>query len=85
MAVAELPLPPFPYEKDFFGMCPYKLLWCGDYYYVLGYSEKKSKVINFRVDRIVSKPEILHKDIIPMDCSYSRKKLRRQTNIIKSS
>lgn len=48
MAVAELPLPPFPYEKDFFGMSPYKLLWCGDYYYVLGYSEKKSKVINFK-------------------------------------
>ena len=42
------------------------LLWCGDYYYVLGYSEKKSKVINFRVDRIASKPEILNKDIIPM-------------------
>ena len=44
----------------------YKLLWYGDYYYVLGYSEKKSKVINFRVDRIASKPEILDKDIIPM-------------------
>ena len=28
--------------------------------------EKKSKVINFRVDRIASKPEILDKDIIPM-------------------
>ena len=27
---------------------------------------KKSKVINFRVDRIASKPEILDKDIIPM-------------------
>ena len=28
--------------------------------------EKTSKVINFRVDRIASKPEILDKDIIPM-------------------
>ena len=28
--------------------------------------EKKSKVINFRVDRIASKPEILDKDIVPM-------------------
>ena len=36
------------------------------YYYVLGYSEKKSKVINFRVDRIASKPEMLDKGIIPM-------------------
>ena len=53
-------------KKKVLKLSPYKLLWCGDYYYVLGYSEKKSKVINFRVDRIASKPEILDKDIIPM-------------------
>ena len=53
-------------KGEIYKLSPYKLLWCGDYYYVLGYSEKKSKVINFRVDRIVSKPEILNKDIIPM-------------------
>lgn len=47
-------------------LSPYKLLWCGDYYYVLGYSEKQRKVINFRVDRIVLRPDILAKDIIPM-------------------
>lgn len=29
-------------------------------------TKKKSKVINFRVDRIASKPEILDKDIIPV-------------------
>ena len=53
-------------KGEIYKLSPYKLLWCGDYYYVLGYSEKKSKVINFRVDRIASKPEILNKDIIPM-------------------
>ena len=53
-------------KGEVYKFSPYKLLWCGDYYYVLGYSEKKSKVINFRVDRIASKPEILNKDIIPM-------------------
>ena len=53
-------------KGEVYKLSPYKLLWCGDYYYVLGYSEKKSKVINFRVDRIASKPEILNKDIIPM-------------------
>lgn len=51
-------------KGEVYKLSPYKLLWCGDYYYVLGYSEKKSKVINFRVDRIASKPEILDKDII---------------------
>ena len=53
-------------KGEVYKLSPYKLLWCGDYYYVLGYSEKKRKVINFRVDRIASKPEILDKDIIPM-------------------
>ena len=53
-------------KGEVYKLSPYKLLWCGDYYYVLGYSEKKSKVINFRVDRIASKPEILDKDIIPL-------------------
>ena len=53
-------------KGEIYKLSPYKLLWCGDYYYVLGYSEKKSKVINFRVDRIASKPEILDKDIIPI-------------------
>lgn len=53
-------------KGEIYKLSPYKLLWCGDYYYVLGYSEKKRKVINFRVDRIASKPEILDKDIIPM-------------------
>ena len=53
-------------KGEIYKLSPYKLLLCGDYYYVLGYSEKKNKVINFRVDRIASKPEILDKDIIPM-------------------
>ena len=53
-------------KGEVYRLSPYKLLWNGDNYYVLGYSEKKSKVINFRVDRIASKPEILDKDIIPM-------------------
>ena len=58
-------------KGEVYKLSPYKLLWCGDYYYVLGYSEKKSKVINFRVDRIASKPEILDKDIIPMPDDFN--------------
>ena len=42
------------------------MLFRSDYYYVLGYSEKQRKVINFRVDRIALRPDILAKDIIPM-------------------
>ena len=47
-----------------------KLLWSGDYYYVIGYSEKKEKVINFRVDRIAATPEILDKDVLPMPTDF---------------
>lgn len=58
-------------KGEIYKLSPYKLLWCGDYYYVLGYSEKKSKGINFRVDRIASKPEILDKDIVPMPDDFN--------------
>ena len=43
----------------------YHLLWNGDYYYVIGYSEKKGKIVTFRVDRIASTPEILEKGSVP--------------------
>lgn len=35
------------------------------YYYVIGYSEKKGKIVTFRVDRIVSTSEILEKESVP--------------------
>lgn len=53
-------------KGEVYKLSPYKLLWCGDYYYVLGYSEKQGMVINFRVDRIATIPEIQSKDILPM-------------------
>lgn len=53
-------------KGEIYKLSPYKLLWSGDYYYVIGYSEKKEKVINFRVDRIAATPEILDIDVLPM-------------------
>ena len=43
---------------------PYGCLWSDDYYYLVGYSEKREKVVTFRVDRIVDL-EILDEDIVP--------------------
>ena len=37
---------------------PYTLTWNGDYYYVVGWSDKHGKVATFRVDRIYSVPEL---------------------------
>lgn len=53
-------------KGEVYKLSPYKLLWSGDYYYVIGYSEKKGKVINFRVDRIAATPMILTEQALPM-------------------
>lgn len=45
---------------------PYSLVWNGDYYYMVGYSEKHNNVGTFRVDRIVDSPKILKKAALPM-------------------
>lgn len=41
---------------------PYKMIWNGDYYYVVGYSEKHGSIGSFRVDRIVTTPQILSEE-----------------------
>ena len=48
---------------------PYKLIWNGDYYYAVGYSEKHNGVGSFRVDRIARQPKILDEDAVqpPVD------------------
>ena len=40
---------------------PYSLVWDGDNYYMVGYSDKYKSIGNHRVDRIAGKPEILKK------------------------
>ena len=38
---------------------PYHLVWNGDYYYMIGYSDKHGGIGSFRVDRISRQPTIL--------------------------
>lgn len=45
-------------------LSPYSLIWNGDFYYVVGYSEKHNDVGVFRVDRILKSPNILDKDAV---------------------
>lgn len=49
---------------------PYKLVWNGDYYYVVGFSDKYDEVGCFRVDRISKNPEILEDKAVPMPKSF---------------
>lgn len=50
---------------------PYTLVWNGDYYYMVGFSHKHSKLGTFRVDRICSTPEILADDAVEMSAEFN--------------
>lgn len=43
---------------------PYSLVWDGDLYYVVGYSDKHNGIGSHRVDRIYKRPEILEDPIV---------------------
>ncbi len=49
---------------------PYSLVWNGDYYYVVGYSDKHQDIGVFRVDRIESAPEILTDTAVTMPADF---------------
>ncbi len=44
---------------------PYSLVWDGDFYYVVGFSDKYRSIGSHRVDRIFKRPEILEEDWVP--------------------
>ena len=53
-------------KGEIYTISPYHLVWNDDYYYVVGYSEKREKIVTFRVDRIASQPDILSADAVPV-------------------
>ena len=54
------------FDGYWYKFSPWKLVWNGDYYYIVGWYEKHNKIMNYRVDRIVSNPKILDADAVPM-------------------
>lgn len=52
-------------------MSPYALIWDGDDYYVVGYSEKRRIIQCFRLDRIFHTPEILSEEAVPAPKDFS--------------
>ena len=57
-----------------FVFSPLKLVWNGDFYYMVGVFEKEKKVGVFRIDRVLGRPEILEENAIPFpdDFDFSR-------------
>ena len=54
-----------------YALSPYTLTWNGDFYYVVGWSEKHGKIATFRVDRIYAVPTILPDKAVPKPKQYS--------------
>ena len=52
-------------------MSPYRLVWNGDYYYVIGLYEKYGTVASYRIDRMVAPPQILEAPCLPMPRSFN--------------
>ena len=52
-------------------LSPYTLTWNGDFYYVVGWSDKHGKIATFRVDRIYDVPTVLPDRAVPKPKQYS--------------
>ena len=50
---------------------PYSLVWDGDFYYVVGYSDKYKSIGSHRIDRIYRRPEILEENAVPSPAGFS--------------
>ncbi|MBO5543596.1 MAG: WYL domain-containing protein [Oscillospiraceae bacterium] len=52
-------------------LSPYTLTWNGDFYYVVGWSEKHGRIAVFRVDRIADLPTLLEEPAVKKPKGYS--------------
>lgn len=59
----------FRNKGELYTISPYVLYWNDDFYYVVGYSDKRKKVISFRVDRLYQ-PKITDIDAIPRPADF---------------
>lgn len=58
---------------------PYSLVWDGDYYYVVGYSDKYQTFGSHRVDRIAEQPMILDESAVPQPLGFDVSKYIKTT------
>ena len=49
---------------------PHKLVWNGDFYYMVGVFDTGKRVGTFRVDRIMRRPDILEADALPFPADF---------------
>jgi predicted DNA-binding transcriptional regulator YafY len=66
-------------KGEYYIFSPYSLIWDGDYYYVVGYSEKYKSIGSHRIDRIYQRPEILNEIAYPEPKGFD---INRYVNIL---
>lgn len=53
---------------------PHKLVWNGDFYYMVGVFDNGKRIGTFRLDRIMRRPEILEEDALPFPADFDFEK-----------
>ncbi len=69
----------FHHGGETYTFSPYSLVWDGDNYYVVGYSDKYKAIGSHRVDRIYEKLEILDETAVPPEGGFSVEKYVKTT------
>lgn len=59
------------HDGEYYVVSPYALIWDGDYYYVVGFSEKRGIVQSFRLDRFYRTPEVLQDAAVSAPAGFS--------------
>lgn len=62
------------HDGEIYIFSPYTLVWNGDYYYVIGFSDKHQSIGSFRVDRIFNQPKILRENAVPCPKDFDEAK-----------
>ena len=58
---------------------PYDLIWDGDFYYMTGFCDERLEMRTFRLDRLISVPEVLDEEAIAKPEDYSVEHYTRET------
>ena len=53
---------------------PHRLVWNGDFYYMVGVFDNGNRVGTFRLDRILKRPDILKEDALPFPVGFDFEK-----------
>lgn len=64
---------------EIYSFSPYSLIWDGDNYYVVGYSDKYKSIGSHRVDRIAKNPDILEESAAPQPVGFDVAKYIKTT------